>query len=101
MNIDRDQLRILGGTVERRRVYTLQQTQGKKTIGTLVTPNLVDVNEIYVDEMSRALKTGCLVEDRCGFQDQYQMGKKVLREMRIRHPKTDTVTLWSILLEET
>lgn len=101
MSIDREQLRILRVTVEKRRVYTLQQTQGSKTFGTLITPNLVDVNDIYVDEMSRALKKGCLVEDKCGFQDQYRVGKKVVREMRIRHPQTNTVTMWSILLEET
>ena len=101
MSIDRQQLRMLGATVEKRKVYTLQQTQGNKTFGTLITPNLVDVNDIYVDEMSRALKNGSLVEDQCGFQDQYRVGKKVIREMRIRHPKTNTVTMWSILLEET
>jgi len=99
MNIDREQIKAFG-EMPTRKVYTLQEKNGGQVFGTLVTPHIEQVLELFSNKLLEAGKLGNYVEITCD-SNKTSLGKRILHQFRVTEAQSNTWREWSILVEET
>ena len=69
--------------MEKRKVYTYEHRVGHKLMGSLVTPHLKSVIDMYNRVMAESIALGCYLEQHCEDISKWVKGQRVVQSLSV------------------